>query len=143
MGSKPAPPLSAIAYSPEDAATVTGRSRSRIFKAIKDKELTARKDGKATVLEADSAEGARQILKQYTPDLIISDIGMPDEDGLEFIRKFRRDQTDFIPAIALTAYVRNEEVKEALDAGFQAHIAKPVSKDALFAGIAKVMGLTR
>ena len=50
---KPAPPLSAIAYSPEDAATVTGRSRSRIFKAIKDKELTARKDGKATVLEAD------------------------------------------------------------------------------------------
>lgn len=96
----------------------------------------------ATVLEADSAEAARQILKQHKPDLIISDIGMPDEDGLEFIRKFRRDQTDFIPAIALTAYVRNEEVKEALDAGFQAHIAKPVSKDALFAGIAKVTGVT-
>ena len=53
MDSKPAPPPSAIAYSPEDAAAVTGRSRSRIFKAIKDKELTARKDGKATVLEAD------------------------------------------------------------------------------------------
>ena len=46
-------PPAAIAYSPEDAATVTGRSRSRIFKAIKEKELTARKDGKATVLEAD------------------------------------------------------------------------------------------
>ena len=53
MDPKTASPPNAIAYSPEDAATVTGRSRSRIFKAIKDKELTARKDGKATVLEAD------------------------------------------------------------------------------------------
>jgi excisionase family DNA binding protein len=42
-----------IAYTPAQAAAVTGRSRSRIFKAIKDKELTARKDGKATLLEAD------------------------------------------------------------------------------------------
>jgi hypothetical protein len=40
-----------IAYTPEQAAAATGRSRSRIFKAIKDKELTARKDGKATILE--------------------------------------------------------------------------------------------
>ena len=47
------PPLAVIAYSPKGAATATGRSRSRIFKAIKDKELTARKDGKATLLEAD------------------------------------------------------------------------------------------
>ena len=42
-----------ISYTPEEAAAATGRSRSRIFKAIKDKELTARKDGKATLLEAD------------------------------------------------------------------------------------------
>jgi len=47
------PRPNAIAYSPGDAAAVTGRSRSRIFKAIKDKELTARKDGKATVIETD------------------------------------------------------------------------------------------
>ena len=47
------PPLSPISYTPEQAAAVTGRSRSRIFKAIKDEELTARKDGKATLLEAD------------------------------------------------------------------------------------------
>jgi excisionase family DNA binding protein len=53
MDPKIASPPNAIAYSPEDAATVTGRSRSRIFKAIKNKELTARKDGKATLLEAD------------------------------------------------------------------------------------------
>lgn len=45
--------ISPIAYTPEQAAVVTGRSRSRIFKAIKDEELTARKDGKATLLEAD------------------------------------------------------------------------------------------
>jgi excisionase family DNA binding protein len=42
-----------ISYTPEQAALITGRSRSRIFKAIKDKELTARKDGKATLLERD------------------------------------------------------------------------------------------
>jgi len=53
MNKPDSPPPNAIAYSPEGAATVTGRSRSRIFKAIKDKELTARKDGKATLLEAD------------------------------------------------------------------------------------------
>jgi excisionase family DNA binding protein len=45
------PPLSPISYTPEQAAAVTGRSRSRIFKAIKNAELTARKDGKATLLE--------------------------------------------------------------------------------------------
>jgi excisionase family DNA binding protein len=49
--SKPA--FEPISYTPEQAAVVTGRSRSRIFKAIKDKELTARKDGKATLLEID------------------------------------------------------------------------------------------
>jgi excisionase family DNA binding protein len=46
-------PLAQISYTPEQAAVVTGRSRSRIFKAIKDEELTARKDGKATLLEAE------------------------------------------------------------------------------------------
>lgn len=48
-------PLAAISYTPEQAAAVTGRSRTRIFKAIKDKELTARKDGKATLIEATEA----------------------------------------------------------------------------------------
>jgi hypothetical protein len=47
------PLIEYIAYSPQGAALVTGRSRTRIFKAIKDKELTARKDGRATLLEAD------------------------------------------------------------------------------------------
>lgn len=47
------PSIQCIAYSPDDAAVVTGRSRSRIYKAIQNKELTARKDGKATLLEAD------------------------------------------------------------------------------------------
>jgi excisionase family DNA binding protein len=46
-------PLESISYTPDQAALVTGRSRSRIFKAIKRNELTARKDGKATLLEAD------------------------------------------------------------------------------------------
>ena len=52
-GSRAVPIVECISYSPQGAAIATGRSRSRIFKAIKDKELVARKDGRATLLEAD------------------------------------------------------------------------------------------
>lgn len=51
--SEPKPPLRRIAYTPVEAAAATGRTRTRIFKAIKDKELTARKDGRATLIERD------------------------------------------------------------------------------------------
>ena len=94
------------------------------------------------VRDADSAARAREILKSYTPDLIISDIGMPEESGVEFIKRLRmsRDQRiRNIPALALTAYVRSEERDEALRSGFQRHLSKPVVKDALVDAINELL----
>ncbi len=84
----------------------------------------------ATVIEADSAEVARKRLKTQIPDVIVSDIGLPDENGIELIRKLRADvnpKIKNIPAIAFTAYVRESEQAAALEAGFQKHLGKPVS----------------
>lgn len=97
----------------------------------------------ASVLEAESAEEARKILKNTHPDIIVSDIGMPDEDGLEFIRNLRNSEevgkTEPIPAIALTAYVRPEEREQSIEAGFQSHVSKPVSKQILIQEILRLV----
>ena len=88
----------------------------------------------AEVFEANSAHQARLVLKTEVPDLIVSDIGMPEESGLEFIadlRELGRDDIRGIPAIALTAYVRPEEIEGIIRAGFQTHVAKPVTRATL------------
>jgi CheY-like chemotaxis protein len=69
--------------------------------------------------------------------VLLSDIGMPGEDGLSFIRRLRA-QGSSLPAIALTAYASAEDVKRALLAGFQTHLAKPVEAGALTAAIASL-----
>jgi PAS domain S-box-containing protein len=82
----------------------------------------------ANVVSVASPGAAREAMLINFPDVIVSDIGMPDEDGYTFIKKLREDQyTKAIPAIAMTAYVRGEEIERALDSGFQAHVAKPAS----------------
>lgn len=84
----------------------------------------------ADVIEAESASSARELLHQQPPDIIVSDIGLPDENGIEMIRSIRRDENPRvrnIPAVALTAYVRDSERDGALAAGFQRHLGKPVS----------------
>ena len=68
-------------------------------------------------------------LGQMQPDVLISDIGMPDENGYELIRKIRvlrADRGGNVPAIALTAYAKTEDRMRALAAGFQNHVPKPV-----------------
>ena len=71
---------------------------------------------------------ALEALESFVPDVLISDIGMPAEDGYELIRRVRMlpDGRHSIPAIALTAFSRNEDRQRALVAGFNAHLAKPV-----------------
>ena len=90
----------------------------------------------ANVTTASSAAEAFETVKQEEFDIIISDIGMPDEDGFSLIRKIR-DLPDGdsrrIPAIALTAYARAEDRVLALRSGFQMHIAKPVEPAELIA----------
>jgi CheY-like chemotaxis protein len=90
---------------------------------------TGLQKGGAQVLLASSAAEAYEVLSREQPDLLISDIGMPDEDGYEMIRRIRtvsRENGGKIPAIALTAYARTEDRLNALRAGYQMHVPKPV-----------------
>lgn len=96
----------------------------------------------AEVIEADSASEGFQLLWVCHPELILSDIGMPGEDGFHFIRNVRSAEKKlnrFTPAAALTAFSRPEDGERALAAGFQAHIAKPVSRDRLIFEVSKVL----
>lgn len=93
------------------------------------------------VTTATSASEALQAIARSTPDIIISDIAMPGEDGYSLIRKVRSlelEQGGHIPAIALTAFAREEDRILALDAGFQRHIPKPVDPFELVAIVAKL-----
>ncbi len=88
----------------------------------------------AQVTAVSSVSEALDILAQFRPHILLSDIGMPEEDGYSLIRKVRAQETgqkEKIPAIALTAFARDEERQLILQAGFQAHISKPVEPDEL------------
>jgi signal transduction histidine kinase len=80
----------------------------------------------AEVTAVSSANEARSAISKRTPDAIVSDIGMPDEDGFTFMRLLRRSEHAHIPAIALTAYASESDRAEAIEAGYQEHLAKPV-----------------
>ncbi len=101
-------------------------------------------DGGATVASASSANEAIRLLRESPPDVLLSDIGMPDVDGYAFIRQVRgmpSDRGGKTPAIALTAYARTSDGERALAAGFQAHVTKPVDPDKLTAVIASLAGV--
>ncbi len=96
--------------------------------------------GATVKLAADAAEALR-ILSDFNPDLIISDLAMPGEDGLSLMRKIRArtpDRVASIPAIALTAYTRTEDRIQALNAGFQMHVPKPVDPKEIVATVASL-----
>jgi PAS domain S-box-containing protein len=96
----------------------------------------------AEVLTAGSARDALDAIEESRPDLLISDIGMPGEDGYELIRRVRAlpaERGGKIPAIALTAYARTEDRLRALRAGYQMHISKPVELAELVAVIASLI----
>lgn len=88
-----------------------------------------------------SAQEGLEVLQQFQPDVLVSDIGMPEEDGYTLIQKVRSlstDQIRKIPAIALTAYAREEDSQRALLAGFQVHLPKPVEPTELVNAIASL-----
>jgi CheY-like chemotaxis protein len=83
----------------------------------------------AEVRDAGSARQGLDLLATWIPDVIVSDIGMPGEDGYAFIRRVRELDAGNgarIPAIALSAYARSEDRVRALKAGYQMHVPKPV-----------------
>ena len=97
----------------------------------------------AKTTAVDSAASAFEALHTERFDILISDIGMPDEDGYSLIRKVRRlssAEGGQIPAAALTAYARVEDRMKVLRAGFQIHLPKPVEPAELIAVIASLAG---
>jgi CheY-like chemotaxis protein/anti-sigma regulatory factor (Ser/Thr protein kinase) len=89
-------------------------------------------DRGADVVSAPSAAEGLTALQTRVPDVLVSDIGMPGEDGHAFIRKVRRlgvNRGGQVPAVALTAYVTPADAANALDAGFNRHISKPIVAD--------------
>ncbi|HEY6460711.1 MAG TPA: response regulator, partial [Polyangiaceae bacterium] len=99
----------------------------------------------ATVTAAASAEEALRVLVQRPPDVLISDIGMPDVNGYSLIRRIRGlpvGQGGRTPAVALTAYAGAKEGERAFAAGFQAHVTKPIDVDRLFAVVANLAGIS-
>jgi PAS domain S-box-containing protein len=108
--------------------------------------VTALEQYGANVSPAASANEALELLQQFKPDVLVSDIGMPVEDGFALIRRVRAltpEQGGQIPAAALTAYVREEDRLQALSAGFQRHVPKPIDPIELIKVVANLASPTQ
>ena len=103
-------------------------------------------DAGAQVISAASAREALAALDGASADVLVSDIGMPGEDGYALIRKVRGRgdaRGGSVPAVALTAYARTEDRTRALTSGFQAHLSKPVDAAELCATVATLASMRR
>lgn len=90
----------------------------------------------AIVTSTASGIEALQVVEQSVPDLIVSDIGMPEMDGYMLLQQIRAiKQAKSIPAIALTAYAGEFDRQQALKAGFQQHLSKPIELNELIQAI--------
>jgi CheY-like chemotaxis protein len=88
-----------------------------------------------------SVREALEAVESLQPDALVSDIGLPDEDGYALIRRIRSREAErggFLPAVAMTGYVRTEDRARVLAAGFQVHVPKPINPAELTAAIAAV-----
>ena len=97
----------------------------------------------ARVFVAASADEGVGLVQRELPNVIVSDIGMPERDGYDFIRSVRAlppDQGGLTPATALTAFARSEDRRRALLAGFQSHVVKPVEGPELVTVVASLAG---
>jgi signal transduction histidine kinase/ActR/RegA family two-component response regulator len=101
---------------------------------------TILEDAGASVTTTASAQETREVLGAFRPDLLIADIGMPGEDGYSLILSIRdlEKGSSPVPAIALTAHTRPEDIEHALASGFQMHMAKPIDSTRLVASIASL-----
>ena len=144
-------PLTAASPASDDAAPrrpLAGLSVLVVEDQADDSSLTALvlTQVGATVNVARSAPEALQLLEVQRPNVMITKIGLPVEDGYWLLRQIRQREAEhggFLPAIALTAYARLADRAQALEAGFQGFLTKPVDLAELTAAIATVKGLAR
>jgi len=95
----------------------------------------------AITIAASSAEQALAIVMRDRPDVLVSDIGMPGMDGYELVRAIRAlpdERAQRVPAVAVTAYARQEDQRRALAEGFQLHVAKPIEPAAFALAVARL-----
>lgn len=107
--------------------------------------ITLLEQSGAEVIAVASASEAIEAVSHVKADVLISDIGMPDEDGYSLIRKvraLRAEQGGMIPAVAVTAYARSEDRTRAIASGFQMHISKPVEPEELVTVVARLSSRT-
>ena len=100
----------------------------------------------AEVITAASAAAALEAISSFGPDAIVADIGMPEVDGFELIRRIRASEDPKvrdIPAAALTAFARSEDRTRALQSGFEMHLSKPVDPGELVASVATLVRRNR
>ena len=96
----------------------------------------------AQVRSAGSMHEALAVFSDFQPHILLSDIGMPHHDGYELIRRVRQlPGGEHVPAAALTALARRDDVDRALHAGFQTHVAKPVEPAELVTVTANLAGI--
>jgi signal transduction histidine kinase/CheY-like chemotaxis protein len=98
---------------------------------------------RASVKAVPSVQEALEIVEQWKPDVLISDIGMPADQGYSMIRQIRalpKDRGGSLPAAALTAYARSDDRGKALAAGYQTYVSKPIKPSELIAAIASLAG---
>ena len=100
----------------------------------------------AEVMAAANADEAFEQVEQWCPDILVSDIGLPGDDGYVLVQKLRQREArrgGSMPALAVTAYARAEDRSRALAAGFQMHVAKPLEPADFVAAIAGLVGKDR
>jgi len=133
------------ASSPSDSQTLRNIDFSKIIALVVEddhdaRELTRRilTDAGATVIEAASADAAMTLIADSNANILISDIGMAQEDGYQLLRRLRASGygPEALPAIALTAFARTEDRDAALAAGFQDHLVKPLDPPTLIRRVA-------
>jgi CheY-like chemotaxis protein len=104
---------------------------------------TALRQCGADVTALGTVEDAVAAVQRQPPDVLVSDIGMPGEDGYALIRRVRAlgaERGGQVPAAALTAYAKDEDTSRALAAGYQVHLPKPVEPTELAAAVATLAG---
>jgi signal transduction histidine kinase/CHASE3 domain sensor protein/ActR/RegA family two-component response regulator len=136
-------------------ASVGARSEQHLLSGLRVLAVDDERDARELLAELLTANGvdvrvaasgvdALATLKQWRPDVLISDIGMPDMDGYELLRELRfkenKSKHTRLPALALTAYATAEDRMRALQSGFQMHIAKPVDPEELTTVLASLTG---
>jgi signal transduction histidine kinase/ActR/RegA family two-component response regulator len=99
----------------------------------------------ATVTATSSGAEALELIDALAPDVLVTDIGMPQQDGYQLVQALRNRESPSsrTPAVAVTAYARPEDRERALSAGFQAHVSKPIAPRDLVVSIEKAVGAPR